>query len=169
MIRKERAQRWPSDHSVDRQFKSPMGGRCSKFSPCCFPPPPRLRPPSAPPPSSDLRRNCLPCLRSIFFDSSSRVERQAYKCSFSAENGGEGEREPCPSFSFTEFRLEQLEAATSGFSPENVVRDADRGVLGVPGDVVYRGELEDGRSVAVKRYERGAWPDPQGFLVRLTA
>ncbi|XP_030474342.1 serine/threonine-protein kinase BSK6-like isoform X2 [Syzygium oleosum] len=112
-----------------------MGGRCSKFSPCCFPPPPRLRPPSAPPSSSDLR-----------------------------QNGGEGERESCPSFSFTEFRLEQLEAATSGFSPENVVRDADRGVLGVPGDVVYRGELEDGRSVAVKRCERGAWPDPQGFL-----
>ncbi|XP_039161361.1 serine/threonine-protein kinase BSK5 isoform X3 [Eucalyptus grandis] len=108
--------------------------RRSKFSLCCFAP--RLRPPSAfepPPPSADLR-----------------------------QNGGDGERESCPSF--TEFRFEQLEAATGRFSPENVVRDPGRGRLGGPSDAVYRGELEDGRSVAVKRYERGAWPDPQYFL-----
>ncbi|KAF8031980.1 hypothetical protein BT93_D1020 [Corymbia citriodora subsp. variegata] len=113
-----------------------MGGRRSKFSLCCFPP--RLRPPSAiasPPPSSDLR-----------------------------QNGGEEAAawESCPSF--TEFRFEQLEAATRGFSPENIARDPDRRRLGATGDVVYRGELEDGRSVAVKRYERSAWPDPQYFL-----
>ncbi|XP_048137670.1 serine/threonine-protein kinase BSK6-like [Rhodamnia argentea] len=111
-----------------------MAGRCSEFSFCCFAP--RRRPPASfesPPSSADLR-----------------------------QNGGEGERESCPSF--TEFRFEQLEAATCGFSRENILSDPDRAGLGVPSDVVYRGELEDGRSIAVKRYERGAWPDPQYFL-----
>ncbi|XP_034218323.1 serine/threonine-protein kinase BSK5-like isoform X2 [Prunus dulcis] len=59
-----------------------------------------------------------------------------------------------------EFSLDQLRAATSGFSSHNVVSE-----LGEKGpNVVYKGKLEDGRLIAVKRYTLSAWPDSRPFL-----
>ncbi|XP_010535431.1 PREDICTED: probable serine/threonine-protein kinase At5g41260 [Tarenaya hassleriana] len=61
---------------------------------------------------------------------------------------------------FTEFSLDQLRAATSGFSTDCIV--SEHGVKAP--NVVYRGRLQDDRLIAVKRFNRSAWPDPRQFL-----
>ncbi|KAK4771323.1 hypothetical protein SAY87_031855 [Trapa incisa] len=61
---------------------------------------------------------------------------------------------------FTEFSFEQLKTATSGFSPENIVSEHG---LKAP-NVVYKGQLDKGRPIAVKRFNRLAWPDSRQFL-----
>lgn len=66
--------------------------------------------------------------------------------------------------SFCEFNLEQLRVATASFSAENIVSEHGEKAP----NVVYKGVLlESGRRVAVKRFNRSAWPDPRQFLVRL--
>ncbi|CAH8366228.1 unnamed protein product [Eruca vesicaria subsp. sativa] len=62
--------------------------------------------------------------------------------------------------SFTEFSFDQLRAATSGFSTDSIV--SEHGVKAP--NVVYKGRLEDGRWIAVKRFNRSAWPDTRQFL-----
>ncbi|KAL8129942.1 hypothetical protein V2J09_019097, partial [Rumex salicifolius] len=62
--------------------------------------------------------------------------------------------------SFTEYKVEQLRAATSGFSPDNIVSEHGEKAP----NVVYRGRLNDGRWIAVKRFNRSAWPDWRQFL-----
>lgn len=63
---------------------------------------------------------------------------------------------------FTEFSLDQLRAATSGFSTDNIVSEHGEKAP----NVVYRGKLVDGdRFIAVKRFNRMAWPDSRQFLV----
>lgn len=62
---------------------------------------------------------------------------------------------------FSEFSLNQLRAATSGFSSENIVSEHGEKAP----NVVYKGKLEDDRWVAVKRFNRSAWPDSRQFLV----
>lgn len=80
---------------------------------------------------------------------------------FGAENGGK-EEETVPNF--YEFNLEQLRAATASFSAENIVSEHGEKAP----NVVYKGVLlESGRSIAVKRFNGSAWPDPRQFLVRL--
>lgn len=71
---------------------------------------------------------------------------------------GENGTEELPSF--TEFSFDQLRAATSGFSTDSIV--SEHGVKAP--NVVYKGRLEDGRWIAVKRFNRSAWPDTRQFL-----
>ncbi|KAK7312442.1 hypothetical protein VNO77_36305 [Canavalia gladiata] len=61
---------------------------------------------------------------------------------------------------FTEYTLDQLKVATSGFSPDNIVSEHGEKAP----NVVYKGRLEDDRLVAVKRFNKSAWPDSRQFL-----
>ncbi|KAL5580865.1 hypothetical protein UlMin_013307 [Ulmus minor] len=61
---------------------------------------------------------------------------------------------------FSEFSLDQLRAATSGFSSENIVSEHGEKAP----NVVYKGKMEDDRLIAVKRFNRSAWPDTRQFL-----
>ncbi|MCO5573238.1 hypothetical protein L7F22_027007 [Adiantum nelumboides] len=60
---------------------------------------------------------------------------------------------------FKEFSLEQLRAATNGFSHANIVSEGGERAL----NVVFKGQLEDSQWVAVKRFPRTAWPDARQF------
>ncbi|OAY41412.1 serine/threonine-protein kinase BSK6 isoform X2 [Manihot esculenta] len=63
--------------------------------------------------------------------------------------------------SFTEFSFEQLKAATSGFSSDNIVSEHGEKAP----NVVYKGKLDNNdRWIAVKRFNRLAWPDSRQFL-----
>jgi hypothetical protein len=66
---------------------------------------------------------------------------------------------------FREFGLAELRAATKGFSADLIVSESGEKAP----NVVYRGRLDGGRLIAVKRFSRLSWPDPQQFLVRLTS
>ncbi|KAL8140947.1 hypothetical protein V2J09_006968 [Rumex salicifolius] len=74
------------------------------------------------------------------------------------EKAGKDESDALPSF--TEYRLDQLRAATNGFSSENIVSEHGEKAP----NVVYRGRLSDGRWIAVKRFNRSAWPDCRQFI-----
>ncbi|XP_024934477.3 serine/threonine-protein kinase BSK6 [Ziziphus jujuba] len=74
------------------------------------------------------------------------------------ENGGKSDRNLWPSFS--EFSLEQLKAATCGFSSDNIVSEHGEKAP----NVVYKGKLDNGRWIAVKRFNKFAWPDNRQFL-----
>jgi BR-signaling kinase len=80
-----------------------------------------------------------------------------------AENGGsKTDKNSCPSF--TEFSFDQLKAATSGFSSDNIVSEHGEKAP----NVVYKGKLDNNsdRWIAVKRFNKLAWPDSRQFLVR---
>lgn len=70
-----------------------------------------------------------------------------------------GETSDLPSF--REFSVEQLRNATSGFSVENIVSEHGEKAP----NVVYKGKLANQRRIAVKRFNRSAWPDSRQFLV----
>ncbi|KAL2337882.1 hypothetical protein Fmac_012328 [Flemingia macrophylla] len=74
------------------------------------------------------------------------------------ENGEKGERKLWPSFG--EFSLEQLKAATDGFSSENIVSEHGEKAP----NVVYKGKLDNGQWIAIKRFNKFAWPDSRQFL-----
>ncbi|KAG2310338.1 hypothetical protein Bca52824_021895 [Brassica carinata] len=61
---------------------------------------------------------------------------------------------------FREFSLEQLRAATDGFSVGNIVSEHNDWVP----NIVYKGKLGDGRRIAVKWFHRLSWPDPLEFI-----
>jgi hypothetical protein len=63
---------------------------------------------------------------------------------------------------FRVFALAELRAATKGFSADLIVSESGEKAP----NVVYRGRLDGGRLIAVKRFSRLSWPDPQQFLVR---
>ncbi|KAK9123794.1 hypothetical protein Sjap_013396 [Stephania japonica] len=69
-----------------------------------------------------------------------------------------GERDSSPAF--TEYGLEQLKAATGGFSADNIVSEHGEKAP----NVVYKGRLDGDRWIAVKRFNRSAWPDTRQFL-----
>ncbi|XP_061350226.1 serine/threonine-protein kinase BSK5-like isoform X2 [Gastrolobium bilobum] len=71
-----------------------------------------------------------------------------------------GENEKDPWAGFTEYNMDQLKLATSGFSPDNIVSEHGEKAP----NVVYRGRLEDDRLVAVKRFTKSAWPDSRQFI-----
>ncbi|KAG5053674.1 hypothetical protein JHK85_006184 [Glycine max] len=66
---------------------------------------------------------------------------------------------------FREFTLEQLKNATSGFAVENIVSEHGEKAP----NVVYKGKLENQMRIAVKRFNRNAWPDARQFLVNSPA
>ncbi|GKU96867.1 hypothetical protein SLEP1_g10050 [Rubroshorea leprosula] len=74
------------------------------------------------------------------------------------ENEEKGEVDNLPVFQ--EFTLEQLKNATSGFAVENIVSEHGEKAP----NVVYKGKLENQRRIAVKRFNRMAWPDARQFL-----
>ncbi|KAJ3693025.1 hypothetical protein LUZ60_012120 [Juncus effusus] len=61
---------------------------------------------------------------------------------------------------FQEFTLDQLRLATSGFAAENIVSEHGEKAP----NVVYKGKLDAQRRIAVKRFNRSAWPDSRQFL-----
>lgn len=61
--------------------------------------------------------------------------------------------------------MDQLRVATEGFSSDNIVSEHGEKAP----NVVYRGCLEEERLVAVKRFNKSAWPDSRQFLVRFSA
>ncbi|GAB4824466.1 Serine/threonine-protein kinase bsk5, variant 2 [Ancistrocladus abbreviatus] len=71
--------------------------------------------------------------------------------------GGKDETESLPAFS--EYMLDQLRASTSGFSVDNIVSEHGEKAP----NVVYKGRLNDGRWIAIKRFNRSAWPDSRQF------
>lgn len=62
--------------------------------------------------------------------------------------------------SFQEFTFVQLKNATSGFAVENIVSEHGEKAP----NVVYKGKLENQMRIAVKRFNRMAWPDALQFL-----
>ncbi|XAR68878.1 Non-specific serine/threonine protein kinase [Bertholletia excelsa] len=71
---------------------------------------------------------------------------------------GKDERNSLPGFA--EFSLEELKAATNGFSPENIVSEHGEKAP----NVVYKGRLVDDQWIAIKRFHRTAWPDSRQFI-----
>ncbi|XP_077225697.1 serine/threonine-protein kinase BSK3-like isoform X2 [Tasmannia lanceolata] len=61
---------------------------------------------------------------------------------------------------FHEYSFEQLRVATADFALENIVSEHGEKAP----NVVYKGKLENQRHVAVKRFNRVAWPDSKQFL-----
>ncbi|XP_068639662.1 probable serine/threonine-protein kinase BSK3 [Aristolochia californica] len=61
---------------------------------------------------------------------------------------------------FRDFAFEQLRIATAGFAVENIVSEHGEKAP----NVVYKGKLENHRRIAVKRFNRAAWPDARQFL-----
>ncbi|KAI4328780.1 hypothetical protein L6164_021110 [Bauhinia variegata] len=61
---------------------------------------------------------------------------------------------------FREFTFEQLKNATSGFAVENIVSEHGEKAP----NVVYKGKMENQTRIAVKRFNRNAWPDARQFL-----
>ncbi|KAF1872440.1 hypothetical protein Lal_00016738 [Lupinus albus] len=61
---------------------------------------------------------------------------------------------------FHEFTFGQLKNATSGFAAENIVSEHGEKAP----NVVYKGKLENQMRIAVKRFNRSAWPDVLQFL-----
>ncbi|TYH97705.1 hypothetical protein ES332_A12G260400v1 [Gossypium tomentosum] len=74
------------------------------------------------------------------------------------ENEDKGEEDDLPAF--REYSIETLQMATSGFAMENIVSEHGEKAP----NVVYKGKLENQRRIAVKRFNRSAWPDARQFL-----
>ncbi|KAG8374373.1 hypothetical protein BUALT_Bualt11G0125200 [Buddleja alternifolia] len=62
--------------------------------------------------------------------------------------------------SFREFRWEELKSATNGFSSDNIVSEHGEKAP----NVVYKGLLDNEKWIAVKRFNKSAWPDSRQFL-----
>jgi hypothetical protein len=81
---------------------------------------------------------------------------------YCAENGAAGEDGSGVPV-FAEYGLDELRAATDGFAPDRIVSEHGEKAP----NVVYRGTLfSSGRTVAIKRFGRSAWPDSRQFVVR---
>lgn len=74
-------------------------------------------------------------------------------------NGEELEEGLVPAFK--EFELGELRAATNGFSSELIVSESGEKAP----NVVYKGKLRNNGLVAIKRFSKQSWPDPQQFVV----
>ncbi|XP_071692831.1 serine/threonine-protein kinase BSK7-like [Rutidosis leptorrhynchoides] len=61
---------------------------------------------------------------------------------------------------FQEFSIDELKVATSGFAVEYIVSEHGEKAP----NVVYKGKLQNQKHVAIKRFNRSAWPDPRQFL-----
>ncbi|KAL2546771.1 Protein kinase domain-containing protein [Forsythia ovata] len=65
--------------------------------------------------------------------------------------------------SFREFSWEELKSATNGFSSQNIVSEHGEKAP----NVVYKGLLENDQWIAVKRFNKSAWPDSRQFLAKV--
>ncbi|KAL9231023.1 hypothetical protein vseg_006297 [Gypsophila vaccaria] len=74
------------------------------------------------------------------------------------EKEEKGEADDIPAF--REYSMEQLRTATSGFASENIVSEHGEKAP----NIVYKGKLDNQRRIAVKRFNRSAWPDARQFL-----
>ncbi|KAF5470481.1 hypothetical protein F2P56_010994 [Juglans regia] len=74
------------------------------------------------------------------------------------ENGSKNEKDSLPGF--REFSLDQLRVATGGFSSEHIVSEHGEKAP----NVVYKGMLQEDLYIAVKRFNKSAWPDSRQFL-----
>ncbi|XWS48928.1 hypothetical protein CRYUN_Cryun13aG0119300 [Craigia yunnanensis] len=74
------------------------------------------------------------------------------------ENEHEGGVDDLPAF--REYSIETLRTATSGFAVKNIVSEHGEKAP----NVVYKGKMENQRHIAVKRFNRSAWPDARQFL-----
>jgi BR-signaling kinase len=90
-------------------------------------------------------------------------KREIAVCEFAvclhAENEETSEVGDLPTF--REYTVDQLRQATSGFAVENIVSEHGEKAP----NVVYKGKLENQVRIAVKRFNRSAWPDARQFLV----
>jgi BR-signaling kinase len=65
------------------------------------------------------------------------------------------------SFTFSEFSLADLKAATNNFSSEYIVSESGEKAP----NLVYKGRLQNQkRWIAVKKFSKAAWPDPKQFV-----
>lgn len=65
------------------------------------------------------------------------------------------------SFTFSEFSLSDLKAATNNFSSEYIVSESGEKAP----NLVYKGRLQNQkRWIAVKKFGKAAWPDPKQFV-----
>lgn len=83
-----------------------------------------------------------------------------HKASILEDPNGGNEEEAGNLPAFKEFSFEQLKNATSGFATENIVSEHGEKAP----NVVYKGKLENQVRIAVKRFNRSAWPDSRQFL-----
>lgn len=74
------------------------------------------------------------------------------------ENGDKNDKNALPGF--REFSLEELKAATGGFTSDNIVSEHGEKAP----NVVYKGRLANDRWIAVKRFNKSAWPDSRQFI-----
>ncbi|CAN1300815.1 Serine/threonine-protein kinase BSK7 [Linum perenne] len=74
------------------------------------------------------------------------------------ENEEKGETDDLPAF--REYSIDTIRMATSGFAVENIVSEHGEKAP----NVVYKGKLDNQRRIAVKRFNRSAWPDTRQFL-----
>ncbi|KAL1802457.1 hypothetical protein DCAR_0934029 [Daucus carota subsp. sativus] len=73
-------------------------------------------------------------------------------------NGDQLDQDQVPAFK--EFALADLRTATNGFSNDFIVSESGEKAP----NVVYRGKLRSNRVVAIKRFSKQSWPDPQQFV-----
>ncbi|KAK4795055.1 hypothetical protein SAY86_013049 [Trapa natans] len=73
-------------------------------------------------------------------------------------NGEQLDQDQVPAFK--EFGLSELRAATNGFSSELIISESGEKAP----NVVYKGKLRNNRFVAIKRFSKPSWPDPQQFV-----
>lgn len=133
-----------------------MGARCSKLSLCFWP--------------SNTNLNDFSDIGNIFFLSRFPdivllliwIPISFYGLIFGAVDAENGSRNEDSLPGFSEFSLDQLKVATGAFSSENIVSEHGEKAP----NVVYRGKLSDDRWIAVKRFNKSAWPDTRQFLVR---
>lgn len=62
---------------------------------------------------------------------------------------------------FSKFSFLDLKAATKNFSSEFIVSESGEKAP----NLVYKGQLQDSRWIAVKKFSKVAWPDPKQFAV----
>lgn len=108
-------------------------------------------------------------LKSIFGRMGCHCSRYAICCGDLERSGPIGEPDKAGSdekgevsglLVFREFPMEQLKMATSGFAFENIVSEHGEKAP----NIVYKGKLDNQQRIAVKRFNRSAWPDARQFL-----
>ncbi|CAN7051061.1 unnamed protein product [Brassica oleracea var. botrytis] len=103
----------------------------------------------------------LPAMRCICFKPWRRSPSPSVKSTVVDEldnSNKDREGSSCPRF--REFTLEELNVATDGFSADNIVSEHNEKVP----NIVYEGTLDDGKKIAVKRFQKLSWPDASEFV-----